>query len=88
LSRGERAFARAVAEEEVLVTEQLLWTHFEGMVCDSRRIIMLMARNPTRYSSFRLVERGVWASIRELSPPDHRLTCWGTHRAGVWVGRG
>jgi hypothetical protein len=40
------------------VTEQLLWTHFEGMVCDARRIIMLMARNPTRYSSFRLVERG------------------------------
>ena len=31
---------------------------------------------------------GVWASIRERPSSSHRLTCWGTHRAGVWVGRG
>jgi hypothetical protein len=31
---------------------------------------------------------GVWASIRERPSSSHRLTCWGTHRASVWVGRG
>ena len=56
----------------MLETEQRVWTHFEEMVCDARRIIMV--RNPTRCSSFRLVERGSVGvhsgAPQQLPPPD------------------
>jgi hypothetical protein len=47
---------------------------FRGMVCDARRIMSAMVRNPTRYSSFKL---SAWGSVgvhsgapQQLPPPD------------------